>query len=355
LVTILAERRHCGPAKLGHPPLPKASPSMEKSFTLMQDRMLDTTVASYSMPILTVVGVSLLLVLITGLSLARNSKNTQKRNATSTEPVASTSPQKKALPENPYLRHFSTLVLPEGEPRCGVVWLPGLGDNEERWPKIIQEAFRVSAQLGPCKFMIVRPLVHRVACINQMTTSWFNMQTLPLENDNLAPRHGCGIEDAFYSCNRVHAAIDRMIAEGIPAENIVLGGASQGGSMALFAAVCCRLRLAGVIMFDSVLFFDDLLSSFSYSWPQHRGLPIMWGHSRDVEDAIIHPCLHDAGVKVLKEHGFTVISKKYDDNDADIRMKDASIFCAALLAPTPAPREDLDLPKDPAAAGAGTS
>lgn len=40
------------------------------------------------------------------------------------------------------------------------------------------------------------------------------------------------MEEAVTSCGRVHAAIDALMAEGIPPERIVVGGFSQGGAMA---------------------------------------------------------------------------------------------------------------------------
>lgn len=106
----------------------------------------------------------------------------------------------------------------------------GLGDTEEGWADMLEEDFRFP--LGTCKFILPRAPRQRSTCNDgEVLTSWFDIARLPL-NHRSAPDHGCSLEEALSSCGRVHAAIDKLVSDGIPAEKIVVGGFSQGGAMA---------------------------------------------------------------------------------------------------------------------------
>ena len=123
-------------------------------------------------------------------------------------------------------------VLPKGTAKCGLVWMHGLGDDESGWADMLEEEFRVPGTLGSCKFILPRAPRQRSSCNDgEVLTSWFDIQGLPISKKS-APHHGCSIEEALTSCGRVHAAIDKLVSDGIPARNILVGGFSQGGAMA---------------------------------------------------------------------------------------------------------------------------
>ncbi len=125
---------------------------------------------------------------------------------------------------------YTEFVLPKGKATCGLVWMHGLGDTEEGWADMLEEDFRFP--LGTCKFILPRAPRQRSTCNDgEVLTSWFDIARLPL-NHRSAPHHGCSLEEALSSCGRVHAAIDKLVSDGIPAEKIVVGGFSQGGAMA---------------------------------------------------------------------------------------------------------------------------
>merc|ERR1719186_2193699 len=70
--------------------------------------------------------------------------------------------------------------------------------------------------------------------------SWYDMCKMPGgEGEDTAELHA-----AF---QRMDKQIEDLINEGIPSENIVLAGFSQGGSLALYTALQSRHKLGGVI------------------------------------------------------------------------------------------------------------
>lgn len=110
-----------------------------------------------------------------------------------------------------------------------------MGDDESGWADMLEDEFRVPTVHGPCKFILPRAPRQRSSCNDgEILTSWFDMARLPISRRS-SPLHGCSLEEALSSCGRVHAAIDELVTEGIPAENILVGGFSQGGAMATWS------------------------------------------------------------------------------------------------------------------------
>ncbi|VDP18468.1 unnamed protein product [Schistosoma margrebowiei] len=55
---------------------------------------------------------------------------------------------------------------------------------------------------------------------------------------------------SYYILNKVGKFVDAEIKSGVPIENIVIGGFSQGGSVALYNALTSTLRYGGVVAFS---------------------------------------------------------------------------------------------------------
>lgn len=83
--------------------------------------------------------------------------------------------------------------------------------------------------------------------------SWFDLKTLDIGG----PEDEEGIKAAS---KQVHTMIDNEVKSGIPASRILIGGFSQGGALALYAALNYPERLAGVVALSCWL-------------PIHKGFP----------------------------------------------------------------------------------
>ncbi|CAK9002806.1 Probable carboxylesterase Os04g0669500 [Durusdinium trenchii] len=197
---------------------------------------------------------------------------------------------------------FTEFVRPSSaaEPRCGLVWMHGLGDTEKG---------------------------------GDFSTSWFDIADLPVsQKTHSFAHHGCSLEEALSSCGRVHAAIDQLITEGIPAERIMVGGFSQGGAMAMLSAVTYPKRLGGIIVFSGICFFGDLLKQLTSAQSAHcTDLAVFWGHG--TRDRVLYADLQDEGVEMLQVAGLRVTAKKYlaEHDCTEEELKDAVAFYAANL------------------------
>ena len=75
-----------------------------------------------------------------------------------------------------------------------------------------------------------------------MSTSWFDIIKIPV--DLPEPENPTGLDVSVAS---IHKMLGEIEAKGIAAENIVLGGFSQGGTLSLHAGLSYPKKLAGVI------------------------------------------------------------------------------------------------------------
>jgi len=226
---------------------------------------------------------------------------------------------------------YTSFVRPKRTARCGLVWMHGLGDTEEGWADILEEEFRVLPKVGPCRFFLPRAPVQKVTCNDDRITSWFDMTMLPLRDTDRPPHYGCSLDQALASCGRVHEAIDKLVAEGVPPERIVVGGFSQGGAMAVLSALTYPKRLAGIIVFSGIVFFADRITELMTE--HSKGYEVFWGHG--LRDDILDVSLQAAGVNALTEAGLHVTAKQYGaaHSSTPDEMEDAAVFFNGLLAP----------------------
>lgn len=72
-------------------------------------------------------------------------------------------------------------------------------------------------------------------------TSWMDLDAIPVPLNNRDDEPGLAA-----SCKIIHGLLDEEIAAGTDSKDIILGGFSQGGAMALLAAYSYSKPLAGV-------------------------------------------------------------------------------------------------------------
>jgi phospholipase/carboxylesterase len=127
----------------------------------------------------------------------------------------------------------------------GVIWMHGLGANGHDFEPIVPQ-LTLSPEL-PVRFVFPHA-PNRSVTINggYVMPAWFDILTL----ERLDPVDETGILE---SVEQIHALITREIKRGIPANRIVLAGFSQGGVIALHAALRYPETLAGVIALSTYL------------------------------------------------------------------------------------------------------
>jgi phospholipase/carboxylesterase len=106
---------------------------------------------------------------------------------------------------------------------------------------------------------------------------------------------------------QVNALIAREESRGVPADRIVLAGFSQGGAIALQAALRHPKKLAGVMALSTYLTLADTLAAEAS--PANRDTPILMAHG--TQDPVVPLKLAASSRDKLVELGWKVEWREY--------------------------------------------
>ena len=179
-----------------------------------------------------------------------------------------------------------------GAPEGSVIWLHGLGADGHDFEPIVPE-LRLPAELG-LRFVFPHAPVRPVTLNGGMAMrAWYDIYSL----DRGGPVDEEGIRA---SAALLDDLIEREQERGIAANKIVVAGFSQGGAIALHAALRASDRLAGVMGLSTYLplrgaFSDEVTAS---------DLPIFMAHGS--LDPVVPMMLGRDAADLLVETGFNV-------------------------------------------------
>ena len=183
--------------------------------------------------------------------------------------------------------------------RAIIVWLHGLGDSGAGWAHLKRE-------LGLKNVHYVLPDAPDapVSCNGGMEMpSWMDLVKIPVE-----PADKDDVPGLSQSKATVHKVIDDAIASGTPSDQIVVGGFSQGGAMALLSGYTYPKPLAGVVSFSGWATLRDDLQTY-VSEGANAKTPAFIGHG--TADQVVTPeCGGDASQR-LNQAGVPVTYNTY--------------------------------------------
>jgi len=131
---------------------------------------------------------------------------------------------------------FSKMLAPAAASGKVLLWFHGLGDTGDGW----RGAFSLGRSV---EFRHpTAPKQPVSAHGGTPTTSWFDIVALPVVLSE--PEGPKGIDESVAS---IHSMLQELEKEGYSASHIMLGGFSQGGTMALLAGLGYSKKLAGII------------------------------------------------------------------------------------------------------------
>ncbi|MFV2033152.1 MAG: alpha/beta hydrolase [Gammaproteobacteria bacterium] len=147
----------------------------------------------------------------------------------------------------------SPIIIEVGSesPDSCVIWLHGLGADGHDFEPIVAE-LKLDVGLNTRFIFPHAPMIP--VTINQgfVMRAWFDIRAASID----AEQDEKGIRD---SSKRVNKVIEEQIKAGIKSERIVLAGFSQGGAIALHAALRYPERLAGIMALSTYLPLADTL------------------------------------------------------------------------------------------------
>jgi phospholipase/carboxylesterase len=185
-----------------------------------------------------------------------------------------------------------------GEPLGSVIWLHGLGADGHDFEAIVPE-LRLPADL-PLRFIFPHAPVRPVTINNGMSMrAWYDILSL----DRDGPADDAGVRE---SGRLVEQLIANEQSKGIPSDKIVVAGFSQGGAIAMHAALRSKQKLAGLMALSTYLpithaFEEEVVHSVNSG---DTNLPIFMAHGS--LDPVLPMALGRESADLLLEHGFDV-------------------------------------------------
>ena len=185
------------------------------------------------------------------------------------------------------------------DPRWSVLWLHGLGADGHDFAPIVPELVRPG---WPALRFVFPHAPVRAVTINagMPMRAWYDIQQLDPREFDLANRaDDAGVEA---SIAQVGALLDREHARGVPSSRIVLAGFSQGGAIALVAALRRREPLAGIVALSTYLPLGE--RSFEAMTEAAARQPIFMAHGS--ADPVVPFAGGQRSAELLRAHGFAV-------------------------------------------------
>ena len=184
-----------------------------------------------------------------------------------------------------------------------VIWLHGLGADGHDFEPIVPE-LRLDGLLK-LRFVFPHAPVQPVTINGGMSMrAWYDILTL----DRDGPQDETGVRS---SAEILNALIERERERGVAADRIVLAGFSQGGAIALHAALRYPDRLAGLMALSTYVPLPSTLESEVFGNPdaQPKTLPVFMAHG--TFDPVVPHALGAGSFETLKTAGYPVAWHEY--------------------------------------------
>ena len=195
--------------------------------------------------------------------------------------------------------HLETLeIQPEAPASASIIWLHGLGADAH-------DFYSVPPQLGLPPEVHVRyvfpnaPQIPVSIHMGLIMRAWYDVTGFEAR--------GGDEKRIRQSADRISQLVTREVERGVAADRIVLAGFSQGGAMALFAALRYPEALAGVLCLSGYLLLQETLEAEANDF--NRRLPIFQAHG--THDDVVPYALGRGSHDRLQEAGYPVDWNEY--------------------------------------------
>ena len=184
-------------------------------------------------------------------------------------------------------------------PRHAVIWLHGLGADGHDFEPIVPQL--VDRTWPPLRFVFPNAPVRPITINGGMAMrAWYDISGL-----EIAQRQDeAGIRE---SIRLVGELIEREVARGVAAQNILLAGFSQGGAIVLGCGVRYPQRLGGIIALSTYLPLAE--KTDAEAAPANRDVPVFMAHG--MLDPTISHALGEMSRDYLAQRGYNVEWRAY--------------------------------------------
>lgn len=190
------------------------------------------------------------------------------------------------------------VIEPTSTAQYAVIWLHGLGADGHDFAPIVPQL-----QLAQDNIRFIfphAPVIPVTINFGMSMRAWFDI----VELDR---RKGIDMDGASESSAAVQAIIAEQEKQGIASENIILGGFSQGGAVALYTGLTYPKKLAGIFGLSTFLPHPEAYEVIPHDANQQT--PILMCHG--AQDPLIPLSYATSSVTDLKNMGYDVEWHEY--------------------------------------------
>jgi phospholipase/carboxylesterase len=206
-------------------------------------------------------------------------------------------------------------------PKHCVIWLHGLGADGRDFADL-PSMLNLPAETS-IRFLFPHAPMRPITLNGGMTMrGWYDVTGLEANRKE-------DLEGLQASSDLVTALIHQEVARGIPANQIFLGGFSQGGALSLYLGLRYPNRLAGIVALSAYL---PAASRISVECSEvNQNTRVFMGHG--VHDPMVSLQSGDASRKLLEKLGYPITWRTYPMEHAicEPEMRDLAEFFASCL------------------------
>lgn len=196
------------------------------------------------------------------------------------------------------MKALQTLQIETGEdPRVAVIWLHGLGASGHDFEPVVPElAF---AREQAVRFIFPHAPELPVTVNGGMAMpAWYDILAMDIDRKVDTPQLKA-------SADAVALLIEQELEKGIPSENILIGGFSQGGAVAYELALSYPQKLGGLFVLSTYFATADSIQLAE----ANRNIPVFVGHGS--YDPVVPESLGRAATGTLEKLGFKPEYRSY--------------------------------------------
>lgn len=170
---------------------------------------------------------------------------------------------------------FETVIHnPKDKPiKYAVIWLHGLGANGHDFVPVMPK-LGLSDEIGIRFIFPHAPSIAVTVNGGYVMPAWYDILEMSLDRK-------VDITQIKVSSERINDLIDEQIRLGIPSENIIIVGFSQGGAVAYHNALTNSRPLAGLLALSTYLATEDEINKIDIN----QSLPVKIDHG-DYDDIV---------------------------------------------------------------------
>lgn len=178
-----------------------------------------------------------------------------------------------------------------------VIWLHGLGASGHDFEPIVPE-LKLPDDLGVRFIFPHAPKIPVTINGGYVMPAWYDILEMTLERK-------VDVAQIVHATNHIHALVEEQIQKGVPSQNIVIAGFSQGGAVAYHAVLTSPKKLAGLLALSTYFATATHIESPQAS----KSLPISISHGN--YDEVVPVSLGKSANDTLMHMGYAPQFKTY--------------------------------------------